>query len=241
MLLSIWRWLFGYKWLEIPPGDPFNSDAHGQHSIEYVSRHAIAETGLTCPFCHSEVAPLGDYRLVRRCRLGEVIRCNGARVMDGDKVPCPKYLVASPDTEHGDHDLWDITPKADRAALFYRFVKISAADAVRRKFGQDVSEKAGVLSADKDKAIEAVPYKWQTKPRLSLAVGQVWQTDEGAQATITRVQAGEDPIYKGWAWGKILNAPEFEWHIDPAGYFHQTMLDPGLKDHDRLVSEVRPL
>lgn len=231
------RNLFGPRWLNIPPGDPFTSGEHGTHHFEFVSRHAIAETGLHCPLCRNEVAPLGDYRLVRRSRLGEVIRCNGTRQVNDEDVPCPAYLVASPDTEHGDHLIYD---KASDKSVFMRFVRIKEADAVKLKYGKDVKMQSGDLFAN---APEVVEVSKTVKPTLNLKVGQVWQTDHGDQVTIIRVQDDGDPVFNGWAWCKFVGpiGMDLEWHVDPTGKIRQSMRDPTQRDRSRLVSEIRPV
>lgn len=238
-MVKFFKWLFRDRlWLEVPSGDPYTeSTAHGTHHFEFVSRHAIAETGLKCPLCHNEVSPLGDYRLVRHCRLGDVVRCNGTRQVNDEDLPCPAYLIASPDTEHGDHLVYDTTPLNKRMEKFCRFVKISEADAVKLKNGKDISAKAGELYAT-----PVAPTEAKVKgPVLKLAVGQMWQTDDGRQFNITRVQNDGDPVFDGWGWGNFVNEPPYDWHVDPWGLIRQSMRDPTLNDKTRLKSEMRPL
>lgn len=224
-------------WISIPATDPLTATAHGKHQIEFVSRHAIAETGLLCPVCRTELAALGDYTMVRHSRLGDVIKCNGKRVVQDEEFPCGMYLVASPDTEHGDHLIYDKVPADERHALFHSFVRVSEGDAARRKYGEDISLRDGELVTAASVTVEQV----SERPRLTLAKDQVWQTDDGRQVTILRVQNDGDPMFDGWAWGTFLNEPAFEWNIDPTGLIRQSMRDPTLNDRVRLTSEVRPL
>lgn len=238
MLRKFFQWLFRDRlWIDIPAGDPFSeNENHGTHHFEYVSRHAIAESGLHCPMCHNEIAPLGDYRLVRHCRLGDVIRCNGTRQVNDEDIPCPAYLVASPDTEHGDHLIFDAWPEAKRIQKFYTFVRISDETAVHIKRGKDVKSRAGELFA--------TPVAAQVKvalPTKEFVAGQIWMTDDKRMFTIARVQKDGDPYFNGWAWGNFLNETAYDWHVDPTGLIRQTMRDPTLQDKVRLTTELRPL
>lgn len=224
-------------WIAIPATDPLSAETHGEHRVEFVSRHAIAEAGLICPVCGTEVAPLGDYIMVRHCRLGDVIKCNGKRQLQDAEVTCGAYLVASPDTEHGDHILYDKVPGNERFELFYRFVRVSEGDAVRLKYGED-------LRKDEYGNLIATPTETPQRPALptlQLEAGQVWQTDDGRQVSIARVQTDGDPVFHGWAWGYFLNSDGIEWNIDPTGLIRQTMRDPTLNDRVRLTSLIRQL
>lgn len=239
MLRKFFQWLFrDHLWIDIPAGDPFSeNENHGTHHFEYVSRHAIAESGLHCPMCHNEIAPLGDYRLVRHCRLGDVIRCNGTRQVNDEDLPCPAYLVASPDTEHGDHLIFDAWPVKDRIRKFYTFTRISEKQAVNIKRGVDVTSRAGELFASPVETPKAV----STLPVKEFIPGQIWLTDDKRMFTIARVQNDGDPYFNGWAWGSFLNETVYDWHVDPTGLIRQTMRDPTLKDNVRLTTELRPL
>ncbi len=228
-----------HLWLEVPSGDPFTaSTAHGTHHFEFVSRHAIAETGLHCPMCKNEVSPRGDYRLVRQCRLGDVVRCNGTRQVNDEDIPCPAYLIASPDTEHGDHLVYDKTPQHKRMEKFCRFVRIAEADAAKLRYGADAITKGGEVFATTMQTETAPPVQL---PRLALKAGQTWQTDDGRQVLILRVQNDGDKVFDGWAWCNIVGEQPFEWHVDPTGRLRQTMRDPTSKDKGRLITETRPV
>ncbi len=224
-------------WIAVPATDPFTATTHGEHHVEFVSRHAIAETGLRCPSCQTEVSPIGDYTMVRHSRLGDVIKCNGKRIIQDEEYVCGMFLAASPDTEHGDHLIYDKTPKEDRFELFYRFVRISEGDAAKLRYGPDA-----VLSVEGEVFASKAPPGTSPveRPRLIFKVGQVWQTDDERQVQILRVQTDGDPMFDGWAWGIFLNTEPFEWNIDPSGLVRQTMRDPTLNDRARLLHEIRP-
>lgn len=120
------------------------SGGHAQHQAIFVSRHHLAEGGLECPLC-KETYPSGDFGMVYRTmvdgRENEVIVCRGRRIIeDGREVPCGTLLVASPDTEHGDHLADDGT--VDREGRhdppeFYHFVRAPADQALREQWGVD--------------------------------------------------------------------------------------------------------
>lgn len=226
-------------WINVPAGDPYSDAGHGTHSFEFVPRQAIAETGLHCPLCKNEVCPLGDYRLVRHSRLGDVVRCNGTRQVNDEDIPCPAYLVASPNTEIGDHLIYDATPIAERMEKFNRFVRISEADAAKLKHGTDAAIKDGEVYASTASAGTVAAKKPQP---IGFKAGQTWQTDDGRQVLVLRVQEREDDkMFNGWGWGTIAGEEAFEWHIDPAGYLRQSMRDPTARDRGRLVTELRPV
>lgn len=153
--------------IEIPV-TPLDNEP-GEHNVHFVSRHDIAEVGLRCPACKKIAAKRGDYSLVRESVLkdgtfNEVILCpNVYKNKDGFEVECGAYLLASPDTEHGDHlDPEDCGKGEDDANLrettpgeCYLFKRISKADAAREQFGDDVTvDGQGRLTADADLAIE---------------------------------------------------------------------------------------
>jgi hypothetical protein len=226
-------------WINVPAGDPYSDAGHGMHSFEFVPRQSIAETGLHCPLCKNEVCPLGDYRLVRHCRLGDVVRCNGTRQVNDEDLPCPAYLVASPNTEIGDHLIYDATPQAERMEKFHRFLRISEEEAAKLKHGKDAVIKDGEVFAT------TVPVKAAEKKKLiplGFQSGQTWQTDDGRQVFIVRVQnTPDDKTFDGWGWGTIAGEEAYEWHIDPAGFLRQSMRDPTARDRGRLVTELRPV
>lgn len=132
-----------------------NSD---EHDLFFVSRHEIAECGLTCPRCKTLVADRGDFSKVERSMVNgeenEVIKCFGMiRTPDDDEgIPCPLWLVASPDTEHGDHldDAGEVDGFSPCPPSYFRFKRIGAAQALREKYDVDVSasvEQDGTLVA----------------------------------------------------------------------------------------------
>lgn len=224
-------------WIAIPATDPLTATGHGEHHVEFVSRHAIAEKGLYCPVCGTEVAPMADYTMVRHSRLGDVIKCNGKRILQDEERPCGMFLAASPDTEHGDHILYDRVPKDERFDLFYRFVRISEGDAARVRYGQDITLVDGQMVASQP---ADQPAK-EPHPTLKYHTDQVWQTDDDRQVRIIKVQTDGDPVFHGWAWGVFLNEHQHEWNIDTTGLIRQSMRDPTLNDRVRLAHEIRPL
>lgn len=141
----------------------------GEHNVHFVSRHDIAELGLRCPACKKIAAKRGDYSLVREAILrdgthNEVIICpNVYKNKDGFEVECSAYLLASPDTEHGDHldpdecgkgeddvPMREVTP-----GECYLFKRISKGEAAKEQFGDDVTvDGQGRITAHADLAIE---------------------------------------------------------------------------------------
>src|SRR5690606_15780122 len=130
--------------------DPWNSSETKEHRTEAVSRHAIAETGLICPRCETLVADRGDYSLVQRSNLGEVIKCPGKLVTNGNESLCGFILLARPDTEHGDNLIWDKIAPEKRATLFYRFVRISILNGLKERYGSDIQVKSGEMVTTKE-------------------------------------------------------------------------------------------
>ena len=127
VLRALQRWHYANRpppKVTVPGADPL-SEAAGEHNTHFVSRHDIAECGLTCPACKNTAAQRGDFSGV--CldqRDNEVIQCGS----------CGAWLVASPDTEHGDH-LLEYDHK-----LFHRFVRKPIAEVWRDKYGEDIQQ-----------------------------------------------------------------------------------------------------
>ena len=119
-----------------------NEHVQPTHEVYFVARQEIAECGLACTKCGTEVAERGDFsRVVRAVVDGqenEVVKCQGLIDLgDGSKPrPCPAWLAASPNTEHGDNLIDGDPPE------FYVFNRITPEQALREKYGIDV--KAGV-------------------------------------------------------------------------------------------------
>ncbi len=118
---------------------------HGHSVLMFVSRHDIAESGLSCPRCQTIVAERGDFTGVRRALVNgvenEVIKCPGRVVVDDQEMPCPEWLAASPDTEHGDHLGPDGKVSSDPMhdePEFLRFKRITPEQALKEKYGMDV-------------------------------------------------------------------------------------------------------
>jgi hypothetical protein len=105
----------------------------GQHYCGFVSRHHLAEGGLDCPLCQWHIADAGDFSKVYRVmfdgRENECVICPGEReVENGRRVACQAVLLASPDTEHGDHlnDKGEVDPYAPDPPEYFRFVRTDA-------------------------------------------------------------------------------------------------------------------
>lgn len=119
-------------WVDIPGVDPLG-DEPGEHNTHLVSRHHIAESGLTCPACSGVAAYRAEFKKVCMSSMGEVVHCS-----------CGAWLVASPDTEHGD----DLKPYGK---YMHTFVRISQEQAVREQYGEDIIENKGRLEACPDR------------------------------------------------------------------------------------------
>lgn len=118
--------------------------ANGQHYCGFVSRHHLAEGGLDCPLCKWRIAEAGDFSKVYVTefdgRPNECIVCPGEReVEDGRRVACQAILLASPDTEHGDHlnAKGEVDAYAPDPPEFFRFVRTDADASLREKWGAD--------------------------------------------------------------------------------------------------------
>jgi hypothetical protein len=131
-----------------------NGEGTGQNSHEvcYVNRQDIAESGLKCPRCQTEVARRADFTNVVRVFINgqenEVIKCRGSIPLPaGRDADCPVWLVASPNTEHGDELLvgdvdekgvYTSNPNKPDPPEFYRFTRITMQQAMREQYGMDV-------------------------------------------------------------------------------------------------------
>lgn len=147
-------------WLDIGVCDPLSEEA-GEHNVTFASRHDIAECGLKCQKCLKMAADRGDFKPVRRTRLGEAVVCPG----------CEDILVAAPDTEHGD----DLLPYDKK--VFHRFVRISELDALREKYGHDMSGQGRSLSAN-EKRFSMREETAQTPEQKALKEGIAWSEVE---------------------------------------------------------------
>ncbi len=225
-------------WVHIPPGDPWTANTHGKHHVEAVSRHAIAETGLVCTLCETEVCPRGDYSLVRNSRLGEVVVCRGRREVNDQVMPCGAFLVASPDTEHGDNLIWDKVPELERREKFFSFRRISEEKALKDQYGIDIKQTKGELSASPEAARTSTTN--QAVKKFTFQAGEVYSVSDGQVVEILRVQEDGDPHFKGWAWLRFQRAPLQEWNVDPSGKIRKSMRDPLLDDDLFLTTIHRP-
>lgn len=121
--------------------------AYRASDLFFVSRHALAEGGLECPFCRTTY-PSGDFSRVYQLRIdgrpNEVVKCIGRRIVeDGREVDCGSLLAASPDTEHGDHLNDDGT--VDHLGVhdpdeFYVFRRAPADQYLREKWGMETRD-----------------------------------------------------------------------------------------------------
>jgi len=137
--------------------------AAGESNIYWVSRHDLAECGLwvDLPVGRHRVAEAGDFLLIRRGLLpgtGVVVEYipYEYRAANGQSATC--YLVASPDTEHGDHLKLDNCPPHEKAALLAEmntFVRRTYAEIVKDRYGPDVIPSENGVSA----LMKASPYE----------------------------------------------------------------------------------
>jgi hypothetical protein len=134
-------------------------NAHRQptHEVYFVARQDLAECGLACPKCKHEVAERGDFSRVERSIIdgqeNEVIKCLALIDMADGQRPkqCPAWLAAAPNTEHGD-DLIEGDPPE-----FYKFSRITQAQALREKYGVEIGQGIDSLVADpKQRPADAV-------------------------------------------------------------------------------------
>ena len=116
--------------------DPLSSVA-GEHNVQFVSRHHIAESGLVCPVCGNVTRKRADFSGIRRYRLtdgsaSEGVVCKQDRFFphNGTTRRCGAILLACPDTEHGD----DLVPDNPE---HYKFVRISQVQAIKEEHGDD--------------------------------------------------------------------------------------------------------
>lgn len=157
------------------------------HEVSYVPRQEIAECGLKCPKCDTEAATRGDFTAIRRAFLNgqenEVIKCTGF-VFVGDSpvaVRCPMWLAASPNTEHGD-ELIEGNP-----AEFYRFTRITAAQAVKEKYGVDID-----IAPEGGLALSAATRPSGVVPQDADVVDEILRGGDRFQAAIRAEQARID-------------------------------------------------
>jgi hypothetical protein len=238
VLLRFWcwaKWKLGLRppWVNLPPLDPWSSTEHGEHKVEAVSRHAIAETGLICPKCLNEICPRGDFTQVREGKIGaivnEVIICHGQREVRDHKIPCGAILMASPDTEHGDNILWDKVPTEERKDLFFRFRRISEDQALKEKYGFDVSlTKEGQMRA---KAEDARDQPKENRDRVFFELDDVYVLSNGRMGHVTELLAEHegDKHFVGWCIMEI-DGDGVRWFVDPFGTVRRDMTDPTMNN-----------
>jgi hypothetical protein len=131
-------------WAKPPTGTMVEGSPAGHEYYPY-SRHDLAECGMTCPLCQTEVAEQGDFSGVRKAKIdghiNEVIKCPGIIHEEGKKPrPCMVWLVASPDTEHGDHlgDDGSVQVTGDIPEYMYLFKRTTAEQVLKERWGMDL-------------------------------------------------------------------------------------------------------
>ncbi len=229
------RWKLGLRppWITLPAMDPWNAPGHCEHKFEGISRHVIAETGIICPRCLNQVCVRGDYTQVREGKVGatrnEVIVCNNQRQVNDSKQHCGAILMASPDTEHGDNILWDKVQPKDREALFFRFRRVSEEQALKEKYGFDVS-------AYEDGQLKARPEEARLKPgddrpTMTYEVGEVYVLSNGRMGHVTEVLQAHDGDKHFAGWGIMeIDGDGIRWFVDTRGIVHRDMTDPALNN-----------
>lgn len=75
--------------------DPVNTISGCEANVEYVSRWALVEFGVSCPRCGGLAAQKGQFSKIIETTSGEAVQCADSS--------CRWLLMASPDTEHEDH------------------------------------------------------------------------------------------------------------------------------------------
>ncbi len=137
---------------------PSAKSSQHSHEVYFVPRQEIAECGLECPKCHHEVAERGDFSQVSRAIVdgheNEVIKCRGVIDFgDGRKpAPCPAWLAASPNTEHGDNLIEGDPPE------FYVFSRITQEQALKEKYGLEIGQGLDGLVADPQQRPEGATF-----------------------------------------------------------------------------------
>jgi hypothetical protein len=185
------NWLLGMTggvpWAE-PRAITALGEAHGLQPLYWVSRHDLAECGITCPRCGALAAAQGDDTMVRRMlvngRENEVIKClNSVENEDGSKRVCNAILVASPDTEHGDE-----TTEGDPDD-FYRFCRTTAERVLRDRYGIDAvsQDHDGNVAVSKPRHGDGTPIAPATVAAITAgmadsAAGRVTERDFTAHA-----------------------------------------------------------
>jgi hypothetical protein len=132
---------------------PLGADPY-EHDIEFVSRWDIAETGLRCRRCQQMVADRARFGQVQTFvfsdgTINEGICCPNTVERNGVEQPCGLLMLASPDTEHGDHlrstpfvGMLDFVRKTRREALAEQYdpgVKMTEAPQGEVLSSQDIT------------------------------------------------------------------------------------------------------
>jgi hypothetical protein len=152
---------------------------------------------------------------------------------------CGMILAASPDTEHGDNLLWDITPAADRESLFFRFRRISEDKALKEKYGFDVSiTKAGQMKAD---ALKSKGAPEEIRDTIAYELGDVYLLSDGRKlghVTELLTEHAGDKYYAGWCIMEI-DGDGVRWFVDKFGKVRRDMTDPTLDNLTLLTKQQK--
>ena len=139
--------------LGVLPGCDLLGMAHGESRIQFVSRHGLVESGIYWEKVANKelVAKPGEYYKIKSAVLpstGEVVEVIHHAAQD-------VYLVASPDTDHGDHILMDKIRKEqgeEAYRLFLcecnKFVRRDPMEIVRERLGADLQGDGQHLSVE---------------------------------------------------------------------------------------------
>lgn len=133
-------------WVDLPSCDPL-SVVPGYTTVQFVSRHSLSEDGIHMDWLGERirVCGAGEYHRIRRGVLHstqEKVECVVWDYKDPFGNSATYYLVASPDTEHGDDVLLDNCSDRERPQLlasFSRFVRRPHLDIERERWGQDIN------------------------------------------------------------------------------------------------------
>lgn len=145
---------------QLPGADPLGT-APGEGRITFVSRHALVESGVywETVAMREEAAKTGEFWRIRRGLMGAA----GEEVEFIHHAVRDSYLVASPDTEHGDHLLLDKT-REERGEEAYRrllaemnrFVRRDPMELARERLGADLEDGGEGAYIARPMAAEAV-------------------------------------------------------------------------------------
>lgn len=186
------------------------SGGHGQHQTAFVSRHHLAEGGLMCPLCQTSI-PSGDFTGVKEYivdgHTNEGVVCQGEREVGDRMVACATILLASPDTEHGDHfnDDGTITAQGADPPAFYRFVRCSPLQSLREKWGVNVDD--ADMQANTVDLAEAGPTPTTTEEWAVFHAANEVRHNAECEAIVAAVAAGKTIQLRDRVSGNWYDAP----------------------------------